>query len=100
MSFASERQVKATQKAHRCDACFKQIHAGGPAVRWSGMSDGEFHACIYHVDCREAELKLNGLSGYRFGDDWMGLEDRDHQDEPWLLEEFPEVAARLGIAHG
>lgn len=99
MSFANETTIRATRKDHRCDACNKTIPTGSAAVRWSGVSDGEFMTADYHSDCREAEIHLNGLYGCQ-GDEWIGLRDREREDHAWLLTDFPEVAARLGIVTG
>jgi hypothetical protein len=92
--FAREQYVMATRKAHRCDACLQPIPAMSPAIRWAGMTDGEFASCIYHTDCREAEIALNDLRG-SYADEWQSLADMEFEDMPWLAEAFPTVAARL-----
>ena len=98
MSFATETSVKAVRKRHRCDGCGAHIEIGEPAKRWAGMSDGDFCTAIYHPDCRAAEERMNELAGWRYGDDWYLLsDDLSREDWPWLLEEFPAVAARLNI---
>lgn len=97
MSFYRETVVKAVRKRHRCDGCGKHIEIGEPANRWAGMTDGDFGSVIMHPECREAEIKLNDILGTHSGDDWAGLLDIESEDWPWLLEEHPVVAARMGI---
>lgn len=97
MTFATETNVKAVRKRHRCDGCGKRIEIGSPAVRWAGMTDGDFGAAIYHPDCRLAEIKLNDLLETQWGDEWAALSEIDEEDWPWLIETFPAVAARMGI---
>ena len=98
MSFVSETTVKAVRKRHRCEGCGKHIEIGEPAKRWAGMSDGDFVSVIYHPDFRAAEERMNELAGWRYGDDWYLLnDDLGREDWPWLIEEFPAVAARMGI---
>lgn len=94
MSFVREYAVKAVRKPHRCDGCGRRIEPGGPAQRWVGMTDGEFGSAIYHPDCREAEVDLNQIKDC-WGDDWFSLREIDDEDRPWLLEEYPAVAARM-----
>lgn len=96
MGFSSETMVKGVRKQHVCDGCGKRIETGTPAVRWSGMTDGEFGTCIYHPDCRAAEVALNDVHGWGYGDDWMGLSDLEHDDLPWLAETYPAVYQRMG----
>jgi hypothetical protein len=96
MSFVREEIVKSTRKLHRCFTCRRDIQIGSTAVRWSGMSDGEFMSAIYHSDCREAELRLNALYGTS-SNEWMSLYNHESEDEAWLIDEFPAVADRLGI---
>lgn len=97
VSFVTETDVKAVRKRHRCDGCGAHIEIGEPAKRWAGMTDGEFGTAIYHPDCRAAEVRLNDLAGWGFGDDWYPLSDAGREDWPWLIEEFPAVAARMNI---
>lgn len=96
MSFASTRTVKAVRKAHKCVGCDRMIEIGQPAERWSGMTDGDFASVIYHVDCRAAEIELNKLASTDW-DEWMGLADIEDDDWDWLIEEYPAVAARMGL---
>ena len=99
MAFASETTVKAVRKRHRCDGCNRFIEIGEPATRWSGMTDGDFAAVIYHPDCRQAEVDMNlHIMGHQYGDDWCGLSDIEDEDRPWLLGSYPAVAERMGFA--
>lgn len=98
MSFRSERNVKAVRKRHRCDGCNSDIEVGDPAVRWAGMTDGDFGSLIFHVECREAEIALNRLLEVGWYDDWCGLQDIDGEDRPWLIDTFPVVAQRMGFS--
>lgn len=93
--FASETERKA-RKQHRCDGCAQTIEVGSTYVRWAGTTDGDFSAASFHQDCRAAEIALNKLSGTDW-DEWMGLQDMETDDWPWLLEDFPAIATRMGI---
>lgn len=97
MSFSSERTVKACRKRHRCIACNRHIEIGDPAINWAGLTDGDFSSVYYHSECSAAEIAMNHLHG-TFGDEWMGLHEIDDEDRPWLREEHPIVAQRMGIA--
>jgi hypothetical protein len=41
-------------------------------------------------------MALNKLSGTDW-DEWVGLQDMETDDWPWLIEDFPAIAARMGI---
>lgn len=97
MGFSSETKVNAVRKSRRCDACGKFVEIGQPAIKWAGTTDGDFGTLIYHPDCRAAELALNELHGTWSNEDWIGLWDFDWDDADWLIDQFPEVAARKGI---
>ena len=97
MSFSREWSVKAVRKVHRCDCCGKPIEMGQAAIRWSGMTDGDFGSAIMHPDCRAAEIAMNELKDYRLGDDWWPLREIESDDHEWLAEEYPVVAARMDI---
>jgi hypothetical protein len=97
VSFSSETNVKACRKPHRCIACNWTIAVGEPAVNWAGVNDDGFSSVYYHPECRAAEIAINHLHG-TFGDEWFGLNEIDDEDRPWLREEHPIVAARMGIA--
>ena len=94
MSFFSETTIKAVRKRHRCDGCDAYIEIGEPARRWAGMTDGDFGHAIFHPDCREAEVALNGRLR-RYLDEWIALSEIDSDDVPWLKDAFPAVAARM-----
>lgn len=96
MSFTRERAVKATRKEHRCVGCERTISAGSAAVRWSGLTDGDFSSVIYHPDCRAAEIDLNKAYDTDWGE-WMGLHEMEWEDWPWLVESYPAIAERMGI---
>ena len=99
MGVLSERLVKAVRKRHRCDGCGKHIEVGQPAMRWAGLTDGDFGTCIYHPDCLSAEVDLNNdVLDWQYGDDWLPLIEIDEEDWPWLSERYPTVAARIGLA--
>ena len=98
MSFVNEKAVKAVRKPGRCDACMQMVEIGQPAVRWAGITDGQFDTSLYHPECRAAEIALNRLHHtYRWQDEWIGLSDIDWEDWRWLVEEHPVVAERKGI---
>ena len=97
MGFYSENPIKAIRKARQCDGCGRFFEIGCPALKCAGVEDGQFWSATYHVECRRAEIALNELHDIRFGDEWMPLSDIDWEDFPWLIEGFPEVAARMKI---
>ncbi len=92
-----EEQVIVGEGPAPCFACPAVIEAGGTAVRWTGEIDGEHRSIVYHPDCRAAEIALNKLHDNGPFDDWIGLEEMADEDHPWLLADFPGVAARFGI---
>lgn len=99
MGFNSEKIVKSVRKQHRCDGCGTLIKVGEPAWRWSGISDGDFGTCIYHPDCRTAEVAYNSRVGTNTYDEWCGVRDAFYEDEDgtrdWLREHYAVVAARF-----
>lgn len=95
MSFTNEYAVKAVRKQHQCCACCKMVEIGSPAVRWAGITEGDFHSVVYHPDCRVAEIAYNKHVGDSW--EWYSLEDIEWDDWPWLIAEHPSVAARRGI---
>lgn len=97
MSFINEKAVESIRKARRCSGCTHMIEVGSPAISWAGMTDGEFNTATYHPECREAEIALNKLQDTYSADEWSSLADIDWEDHRWLLEEYPEIAARRGI---
>jgi hypothetical protein len=98
MTFVSERKVGAVRKARPCVGCNQRIEAGEQAITWAGMTEGDFGAVTYHPECRAAEIRLNDLAG-TFADEWIALRDRDREDDAWIADEFPVVAARLEQSH-
>ena len=94
--FSVESYVKSTRKERRCGSCRYSIPIGSPALRISGVWEGEFYSQVIHPICRQAEIALNKLHGC-YGDEWISLRDMESDDLPWLLAEFPEIAARMGI---
>lgn len=99
MSFTNEYAVKAVRKRYRCDICPVHIEAGEPAVRWAGMSDGEFYSSVFHPDCREAEVAYNELCGPNW-DEWYRLDEMEDDSHEWLIAEYPAVAERFGLSRG
>lgn len=99
MSFSNEQRIKATRKRAWCVGCGQPIEVGSAAVRWTGITDGDFQSVAYHPECRDAECALNEMHS---ADEWIGLCEvtGERDDELWLLEEFPAVAARLKIEAG
>lgn len=97
--FYSERTIKSVRKARPCLGCSDRIEVGETALGCAGHYDGTFWAGAYHHDCRAAEIGLNGLHDVHAGDEWMNLgNDMEWEDWPWLIEEFPAVAARMKIS--
>lgn len=96
--FYNERTIKSVRKARPCLGCGRRIEVGETALGCAGHYDGDFWSGAYHHDCRSAEIGLNRLHDVRGGDEWMNLgDDMEWEDWPWLVEDFPAVAARMGI---
>ena len=96
MSFVTETAVKAVRKKHHCDACGKSIEVGHSAIRWAGMTDGDFGSAVFHPDCRAAEIELNQEAGGN-ADEWYALRDESPKDLVWLWRDYPAVAGRLNV---
>ena len=97
MSFVTEKPVGAVRKRRRCDVCCQTIEIGEPAIRWAGMTDGDFGSFIFHPECRTAEIAYNQMASSACGE-WYSLNhDREEDDNAWILAEHPIVAARMGI---
>jgi hypothetical protein len=94
----THRNIKATRKTHTCEGCGKKIPAGSSAYYWAGDCDGDFYSCYYHDDCRAAEVSWNEARE-AWGDEYDSLcAVRDEpEDVAWLVENHPEVAARMGL---
>lgn len=95
MSFVSET-THAARKPHICDGCGKGIVVGEKYTKWAGITDGCFGTAKYHEECRAAEIALNSLHGTH-SDEWLGLQDMEVDDWPWLFEDYPAVADRMKI---
>tara|TARA_R100001132_G_C3272385_1_gene94389 strand:- start:3185 stop:3568 length:384 start_codon:yes stop_codon:yes gene_type:complete len=96
--FYRETPIKAVRKARRCTGCRKTIAVGEEALNCVGNSGDGFWSGTYHKDCREAEVALNDLHDIRYPDEWNNLaDDMPWEDWPWLIENFPAVAERMGI---
>lgn len=97
MSFYSERHIKSVRKARQCCGCTSMLNVGDPALACSGRNyDNDFWDGAYHHDCRDAELALNKLHDTHW-DEWVSLAEIEWDDYPWLLADFPTVAARMNI---
>lgn len=97
--FWTTAAIKATRKTHRCEWCRTPIEQGRPAIRSTGVFDGEFQSRIAHVECEEAVIEYHSISG---ADPYDGLADLsdiigERENWTWLLEEYSEVAARIGL---
>ena len=90
-----EETIKAVRKPHLCIACLKLVKVGKQAITWVGLSDGDFNAVYYHPECRKAEIAINDLYDYRFGDEWIQLCDVDSEDYRFLKSEHPIAYKRL-----
>ena len=96
--FHSERKISQTRKPHECQQCGKIIDAGMPAIKGSGSYFGDLYSQYEHIECYAAGRAYAKISGC-WGEDYMwfqhGLEELE--DKLWLLDEYPVVAARLGL---
>lgn len=104
IEFTSERKIKGVSKSHLCIACRNRIKARSPAIYFAMKCDGEIDTGYYHPDCRDAEIALNHRLD-TWGEDWTPLDNiRDgeegEQDWLWLVETFPDVAARFKVEEG
>lgn len=94
----SERQIKATRKAHLCEQCGRQIEAGSPAYYAFGVYYGDTYSQHEHVECRMAARAYAELNDCWEEDyPWFQHMDRDIDWTGWLLEHHPVVAERLNI---
>jgi len=97
--FHEFRRIKSTRKDHRCESCPRPIPKGSRATYISGKSEGELYSFHQHEDCHAAAAAYANLHGL-YGEEWPWFaEDPDLLKEatPFLIDEFPEVAERLGI---
>jgi hypothetical protein len=92
-----EHPVKSTRKVAPCEGCGQPIDLGSTAIRWTGMSEGRFDTTLYHTECRAAEIAYNVLRQTGWGD-WERLADMEDTDYDWLIERYPIVAKRKGLA--
>ncbi len=58
MSFNDTREIKACRKARRCYWCDEKIEVGQPAVRVTGVWDGDFGQCFWHPECNTVFISL------------------------------------------
>lgn len=93
--FAHETRIKAVRKRQLCSACDKYIKVGEGAQKWAGKFDGQFSSLYYHHDCRAAEIGLNALRDYRYGDEWVGLGEAESDDYAWLKANHPTPYKRM-----
>lgn len=94
MGFYRERLVKAVRKERSCCGCGKLIEVGQSALDCAGHYQGDFWADSYHPECRVAECEINDLHGC---EEWMLLSEIEWDDWPWLIEDHPIVAERMGV---
>ena len=98
MSFSGVRMIKSCRKACRCLQCNRIIEVGQPKATLSGVYEGDFYSCDEHPECYAAAEEYGSAPTWTSDARPMLCEDIDRKyDGPWLLEEFPVVAARLGI---
>ncbi len=88
------------RKKYRCEQCQTPIEPGTKHRKEAGIWEGGFYTNREHTDCGEAshEIWLNAGLGY---DEGIWLHE-EYWNEPeftgaFLLEKYPEVAARLGV---
>lgn len=95
--FLSEEHPRA-RVPHECCSCQKFIDVGEVHLRQT-LKDGDVYSLRYHLDCRKAEEKAN--KEYDAGEWmflWEVLEDGGRDARMWLANDYPTVAARLGIS--
>lgn len=98
MTFYRETPVKSVRKARKCVGCRRTIAVGEEALNCVGDAGNGFWSATYHKDCRKAEIALNKLHDIHHPDEWNNLaNDMQWEDWPWLIENFPAVAERMGI---
>jgi hypothetical protein len=102
--FNCHSTVKATRKPHTCDHCFKRIEVGQPAVRGSGVYDGDFYCSYFHTECNDWGLDYATRSGM-WREEFVFLHQigefavPDHIAElKHIIEHYPKVAEHIGAA--
>lgn len=96
--FYSCAKVRAA-KQHRCEQCRKPIEVGTMHWKSAQVHDGEFGGYREHFECRAAWSTLNydirDIPRYE-GAPFLCDDEHDPDDRPWMVEQFPVVAERLG----
>ena len=94
MSSILSDEIRTCRKAKTCDQCLKLINVGDRYRRQVHTFDG---FCTYraHEDCGRASSELHGLAGLRSDESYI-LHEHGSDDKEFLIEKYPEVAARLG----
>ena len=94
MSSILSDEIRTCRKAKTCDQCLKLINVGDRYRRQVHTFDGfcEYRA---HEDCDKASVELHELAGL-CSDESYTLHEYGSEDKEFLIEKYPEVAARLG----
>ena len=93
MSSILSDEIRTCRKAKTCDQCLKLINVGDRYRRQVHTFDG-FCAYSAHEDCDRASSELHELAGLR-SDESYTLHEYGSDDKEFLIEKYPEVAARL-----
>jgi hypothetical protein len=90
--FQSQRLVAALRKPHRCQNCGGRLNKGEPAIRTTGVWEGDFFDQYNHPECDAAARSFARLTD-SWGDEWIFLYDmpRD-QYFNWLFNYHPVAA--------
>lgn len=97
--FHISKVMKRTIEPHECEQCGTIIPPGSATLYSTGRYEGEFYSHHQHLECHEAAhafATLNDLWNEEYP--WFQHMERAEFDlDPWLLENHPVVAERLGI---
>jgi hypothetical protein len=96
-----EDGVHTCRKPQTCDQCLRLIEVGQRYRKQKTAGDGEFRTYRAHESCDAAYARYIDLAGLDPSyDEPPLLNELGPEDHCWILEEFPDVAERLGIKAG
>lgn len=97
---ALSEKTRIARKRYACEGCGTPIHPGHQYTDYRGLYDGSVSTARFHVECREAEIKLNRDNDL-YDEEWMPLHEHFSDAGEALLEILEQVVAdrlRLRVA--